>query len=524
MYHCWLTRILVFLFILPVICIGQTKGLLQRTIIDTLDFTEKSFTIPPFQTLLLDCKLTNDWEKDTTFYIDLGKEELGILYWNQDNQMRKIAQAGMRVPIPNRSVKNNSEAMVIYLKAYETKNLVLEIENFLPTPKLVKPQLLSHTEYQITQAKQNSTFYRKYWIPGYISILIAVLILTLVQYFVLPERLFVYYFFYIFFTFIRSTAATEVIVLEDWAPLLNRLGYSSLQSQVFTYLSFVFYVLFLRDFTSFPSKKPRLDYFFKIQLAYLAVFIVFDLFFPTEKYSNFQLNSIFRALEMVGLVLGIINLLLLFKVYDSFNKFIIIGAALLYLIGIVGQEIIKQSLNANGEPETYRSALSIVWASAYLVEIAFFTISLVNRQRVLLKSILHEQKQNELLTAQLVSQKTTMAKDLKIGYESFSLATNKGVLVFQQSDIIRLEASGNYTIFSTHKRQQTLASYTLGEFEPRLNPSKFIRVHKSHLVNLDYVVKYTKGDGGTLTLQDGSEIPVSRSRKDEVLKRLPTVK
>jgi two-component system LytT family response regulator len=109
-------------------------------------------------------------------------------------------------------------------------------------------------------------------------------------------------------------------------------------------------------------------------------------------------------------------------------------------------------------------------------------------------------------------------------FESFSLATNKGILVFRQADIVRLEASGSYTIFSIQNQNPVLASYTLSDFEKKLNPAKFIRVHKSHIVNLDYIVKYTKGDGGVLTLSTGTEIPVSRSRKEELLEKLHTVK
>lgn len=509
-----------------VVCLAQPSKPLDKKIVDIQSFeaVSKGFDVPPFTTIQINFELTNTFNQDTTFFIDIGREELGRLYDRTNGQIRQIARAGARVPIPDRSVKNDVRAIKIRLKANETKKLTLAIDNFLPTQKHIKPQLMNGISYQVKVAEKNNTFYQKYWNPGYFSILLLVLLLTVIQYFVLPERVFIYYFFYIFFTFIRSTASVEAIVLEDWIPFLNRIGYSSMHSQVFTYLSFVFYVLFLREFTNFPSKKPRLDYFFKIQLAYLLGFIIFDLIFPNEKFSNFQINVIFRALETLGLILGIINLFLLFKVYDSFNKFIIIGATSLYVIALFGQEIVKRTMNGNENSELFLSSLAIVWTIAYLVEIVFFTIALVNRQRILLKSILFEQNQNKLLAEQLVRQKVNISQEeQEANYESFSLATNRGILVFQQADIVRLEASGNYTIFSIHNHKQTLASYTLSDFEPKLNPSKFIRVHKSHVVNLQYVVKYTKGDGGTLTLQDGSEIPVSRSRKEELLKRLHTV-
>jgi DNA-binding LytR/AlgR family response regulator len=85
-----------------------------------------------------------------------------------------------------------------------------------------------------------------------------------------------------------------------------------------------------------------------------------------------------------------------------------------------------------------------------------------------------------------------------------------------------VEASGNYTVFYVNNQKQVMASNTMAEFEDKLNADRFIRVHKSHIVNLRFVVKYTRGDGGTLSLEDGSEIPVSRSRKEELLKKLHT--
>jgi len=47
----------------------------------------------------------------------------------------------------------------------------------------------------------------------------------------------------------------------------------------------------------------------------------------------------------------------------------------------------------------------------------------------------------------------------------------------------------------------------------------FVRVHHSHLVNLNEVMKYVRGEGGSLVMSDGSNVNVSRSRKDALLKR-----
>jgi two-component system LytT family response regulator len=50
-----------------------------------------------------------------------------------------------------------------------------------------------------------------------------------------------------------------------------------------------------------------------------------------------------------------------------------------------------------------------------------------------------------------------------------------------------------------------------------------MRVHNSHLINLNHVKKYTKGEGGIITMVDGSEVDVSRRKKNEFLKRLSEI-
>jgi two-component system LytT family response regulator len=69
-------------------------------------------------------------------------------------------------------------------------------------------------------------------------------------------------------------------------------------------------------------------------------------------------------------------------------------------------------------------------------------------------------------------------------------------------------------------KQKLTVSKTLKEFEELLSEYNFFRVHNSHLINLDYIKKYNKGHGGTVIMDDGSEIEVSVRRKDEFFKRL----
>jgi two-component system LytT family response regulator len=87
------------------------------------------------------------------------------------------------------------------------------------------------------------------------------------------------------------------------------------------------------------------------------------------------------------------------------------------------------------------------------------------------------------------------------------------------ADVVRVEASGDYVlVYAKGKRHIMRAS--LQELEERLG-DRFLRVHRSHLVNLDHVVRFEPHDAVRLTvlLTDGSRVIASRARSQE-LRRL----
>jgi two-component system, LytTR family, response regulator len=98
-------------------------------------------------------------------------------------------------------------------------------------------------------------------------------------------------------------------------------------------------------------------------------------------------------------------------------------------------------------------------------------------------------------------------------------ATNGIELVYLQ-DIIRLDSNGNYTTFYLKNKQKIVVSKSIKEYEEMLEEVHFFRVHNSHIINLHYVKNYIKGEGGIVKMEDGSEIDVSRRRKDDFLKAL----
>ena len=97
-----------------------------------------------------------------------------------------------------------------------------------------------------------------------------------------------------------------------------------------------------------------------------------------------------------------------------------------------------------------------------------------------------------------------------------TIPQQKGFEVLEVKNILYCQADDNYTqIFLRDNKK--LVSKTLKYFEETLSENGFARVHKSYLVNVNAVVEYRKGKGGSLVLENGKQIMVSPSRKKELL-------
>jgi two-component system LytT family response regulator len=92
----------------------------------------------------------------------------------------------------------------------------------------------------------------------------------------------------------------------------------------------------------------------------------------------------------------------------------------------------------------------------------------------------------------------------------------EGFKVLNVSDILYCQADDNYTIVNLASRKY-LVSKTLKYLEEALEGFPFARIHKSYLVNVNEVVRYKKGKGGSVVLSNGRELSVSASRKRELL-------
>lgn len=111
-------------------------------------------------------------------------------------------------------------------------------------------------------------------------------------------------------------------------------------------------------------------------------------------------------------------------------------------------------------------------------------------------------------------------RQLREPLKKIMLPSQNGFEYANVKDIIRLQSDSNYTTFYFTDKRKIVVSRTIKDYEDMLTGHDFFRVHQSHIINIQYIKTYVKGEGGIVIMQDGSEIDVSRRRKEEFLKAL----
>ena len=98
------------------------------------------------------------------------------------------------------------------------------------------------------------------------------------------------------------------------------------------------------------------------------------------------------------------------------------------------------------------------------------------------------------------------------------VAVPNGFKIIKLSEIIRFEAAGNYSEIYLENKQRILSSKTIKEFEDLLTGKRFFRLHRSHLISLEFIEEFKKGRSAVVIMADGKEIALSRDRKSDFLK------
>jgi two-component system LytT family response regulator len=128
-------------------------------------------------------------------------------------------------------------------------------------------------------------------------------------------------------------------------------------------------------------------------------------------------------------------------------------------------------------------------------------------------------KADKLVMKELNAQLSVLSENMQQGTASLKkiiLKTYDAVHLVRVQDIVYCESDENYTTFHLADGSTIITSRTLKEYEEMLCDAGFFRVHKSYLINMSYITRFEKAEGGSVVLNNAVRVPVS-SRKRELL-------
>jgi two-component system LytT family response regulator len=106
------------------------------------------------------------------------------------------------------------------------------------------------------------------------------------------------------------------------------------------------------------------------------------------------------------------------------------------------------------------------------------------------------------------------------GLHRIALPAKDGFEFVPVNDILYCEADGNFTKVVLHGGKKHYITRLLKDLEQALAEYAFCRIHHAYVIHLNHVAHYSRGDGGSVKMSNGDELPVSRAKKEEFLSRI----
>ena len=128
------------------------------------------------------------------------------------------------------------------------------------------------------------------------------------------------------------------------------------------------------------------------------------------------------------------------------------------------------------------------------------------------RAVLEIQKEVTSVPVDLLLNNSQQKADKKL-----VLRTAQEIHIVNVSEIVRCEADNVYTTFYINSGEKIIVSKGLTEYVDLLESYGFLRPHQSHLINLSFVKKLDKSDGGVIILKNNTIIPISSRRKQAIM-------
>jgi len=134
-----------------------------------------------------------------------------------------------------------------------------------------------------------------------------------------------------------------------------------------------------------------------------------------------------------------------------------------------------------------------------------------------------DRAKEEVLSDNLRQQFATLLENINAPSKAdkkIVIKTAESIYVVNVNEILRCEADRNYTNIFFLDGSKTMVSTVLKEYDEILADHGFIRVHQSHLININHMKSYEKRDGGYIEMVDGKTVPVASRKRDHLMRRL----
>ncbi len=169
---------------------------------------------------------------------------------------------------------------------------------------------------------------------------------------------------------------------------------------------------------------------------------------------------------------------------------------------------------------------SIIFTTAYNeYAIQAFKLSALD---YLLKPIIPEELINAI--SRMERQKSLQFKALAENiqnefFEKIAVPSGNTLILIKISDIVYIKGEGSYSEIYMQDKSKHMVSRNLKNFEEiLLKDKRFLRTHKSYIVNFDEVSSFNKSDGGWLDMKNGNSIPISSEKSSLIMERIQIVK
>jgi two-component system LytT family response regulator len=139
-----------------------------------------------------------------------------------------------------------------------------------------------------------------------------------------------------------------------------------------------------------------------------------------------------------------------------------------------------------------------------------------------LVKIYESQKANREEKETYRSSLDTLMKNIASGskVQKLTLYHSKGFNIVDVEKIVRLESDGNYTLIYLSNKTKLVVTRLLKDFEEVLDCDLFVRIHKSHIINLSYLQQYVFDDVGYAILENGEKVEISRRKASLLFEKI----